>query len=174
MRNEKQNYDQRLTDLTVVETGLAEDVKTYIIMSPLVYGLGSGLFNRISIQIPGMIRAALKTKQAQIIGNGEGEWGHVHITDLTDLYEIITVKVLSGEELPSREKGFCFSENGRYHWKDVAQGLADALLALGVTKAAEVKSISLDEAANQWAPWAAGDKVLAEVAFASKYVTVHA
>ena len=165
MRNEKQSYGQRQTDLLVVETGLKVGVKTYVIMSPLIYGIGTGHFNQQSIQEPAMIRAAFKTKQVEVIGSGKGSWGHVHVVDLAKLYEIIVQKLLAGENLPTGEKGIYFSENGQFTWLETAQGLADALFMLGVTKTEEVKSISLEEAAEKWA---GGDTLLAELGFASK------
>ena len=165
MRNEKQPYPQRQTDLVVIETGLRAGVKTYIIMSPLIYGIGTGHFNKLSIQIPTMIRAALKTKQAEVIGSGKGTWDHVDIADLAMLYEIIAQKLLTGEDLPSGEKGIYFSANGRHTWLEVAQGLADALFKLGISKTEEVKNVSLEEAAGRWI---GGETLLAELAFASK------
>jgi hypothetical protein len=42
-REAAEPYAQRTSDLTVVETGKATGVKTFIIMSPTVYGRGMGL-----------------------------------------------------------------------------------------------------------------------------------
>lgn len=165
MRNEKQPYAQRQTDLTVIETGLKVGVKTYLIMSPLIYGIGTGHFHQQSIQVPAMIKAALKTKQAEVIGDGKASWDHVHIGDLASLYEIIVQKLLAGEDLPSGEKGIYFSATGHHTWLELAQGLADALFTLGVSKTEEVKSMSLEEAAERWT---GGDTLLAELGFASK------
>ena len=165
MRHEKQLYGQRQTDLTVVETGLKVGVKTYIIMSPLIYGIGTGHFNQQSIQEPTMIKAAFKTKQVEVIGSGKASWDHVHVVDLAKLYEIVVQKLLAGEDLPSGEKGIYFSEKGHHTWLEVAEGLANALFTLGVSKTEEVKSISLEEAAEKWA---GGDTLLAELGFASK------
>ena len=165
MRHEKQLYRQRQTDLTVIETGLKVGVKTYIIMSPLIYGIGKGHFNQQSIQEPAMIKAALKTKQVEVIGSGKASWDHVHVVDLAKLYEIIVQKLLAGEDLPSGENGIYFSENGHHTWLEVAEGLAHALYTLGVSKTEEVKSVSLEEAADKWA---GGDTLLAELGFASK------
>ena len=165
MRNQKQSYGQRLTDLTVIETGLKVGVKTYIIMSPTIYGIGTGHFNQQSIQIPSMIQAALKTKQAEVIGDGKGIWGHVHVVDLAVLYLIIVQKLLAGEDLPNGEKGIYFSASGHHTWLEVAEGVAYALFRLGISKTEEVKSISLEEGAEKWA---GGDTLLAELAFASK------
>ena len=165
MRNEKQPYFQRQTDLTVIETGLRVGVKTYIIMSPLIYGIGTGHFNQQSIQIPAMIKAALKTKQAEVIADGKASWNHVHVGDLAKLYETVVQKLLAGEDLPSGEKGIYFSANGRFTWLEVSQGIADALFTLGISKTEKVKSISLEEAAERLA---GGNALLAELAFASK------
>ena len=165
MRQEKQPYAQRQTDLTVIETGLKVGVTTYIIMSPLIYGIGTGYFNQQSIQEPVMIRAALETKQAEVIGTGNASWGHVHVVDLANLYEIVVQKLLVGEDLPSGERGFYFSATGHHTWLEVAEGVAGALFTLGISQTEEVKSINLEEAAEKWA---SGDAVLAELAFASK------
>lgn len=153
----------------MIQTGIETGVKTYLIMSPLIYGLGSGHFNRLSIQVPSMIRTALKTKQAEVIGDGMGEWDHVHIDDLVSLYELIVAKIVAGEEIPSGEQGFYFSENGRHCWRDLAQGVGDALLATGRIGKAEVQSINLEEGAERWT---GGDGLFAELAYASKYVNL--
>lgn len=167
MRNEQQPYGQRQTDLTVIQTGLETGVKTYIIMSPLIFGLGTGYFNKLSIQVPCMIRSAIKAQQVEIIADGKGTWDDVHVEDLAMLYEIFVVKILDGEELTSGERGIYFSENGSHTWRELAEGLADALFTLRVSETEKVKSISLDEAAHKWA---GGDKLLAELGFASKYM----
>ena len=104
------------------------------------------------------------------MGNGKGVWGHVHIADLVELYEIIVERVLAGGTLPSGEHGFYFSENEHHTWLDIAQGIGDALAAEGVTQTAQVKSLSLEEAANKWARWAGADQALTELSFASKFV----
>lgn len=138
-------------------------------MSPLIYGLGSGHFNRLSTPVPSMIRTALQTKQAGIIGNGMGEWDHVHIDDLVALYELIVAKIVAGQEIPSGEKGIYFSENGRHYWRDVARGVGDALFTTGRIGREEVISISLEEGADRWT---GGDLLFAELAYASKSVVL--
>ncbi|KAL6716579.1 hypothetical protein ACLMJK_006146 [Lecanora helva] len=164
MRNGQLSYGQRVTDLTVVETGLKQDVKTHLIMSGLIYGRGTGHFNTLTIQVPLLVRAMIASGQAEVVGDGRGIWNHVHIEDVADLYEIITARVLAGEDLPSGESGFYFSENGTYTWLELAQGIGHALAKAGKAKTAEVKSIGLEEAAQTWV---GGNKVLAELGFAS-------
>ena len=166
MRNEKHPYPQRQTDLTVIETGLQASVKTYIIMSPLIYGVGTGHFNRLSIQIPTIIRAAMKVQQVEVVGDGKGIWDHVHVVDLAMLYEILVVKILAEEEISTGEKGIYFSEDGQHTWREVAEGIADAMYARALSKTEAVRSMSLGEGAERWA---GGDVQVAELGFASKY-----
>lgn len=73
-----------------------------------------------------MIRAALKTKQAEVIGDGKGVWDHVDVEDLALLYEI-----LAGDEgeLGSGEEDVYFSENGQYTWREVAQGVRQVIFS---------------------------------------------
>jgi nucleoside-diphosphate-sugar epimerase len=158
-------YAQRTTDLVVVKTGLEVGVKTYIIMSPTIYGIGSGLFNNQSIQIPIMVRTAKAAGQAQMIGRGEAEWDHVHIDDLAVLYELILSKVIGGEQVPSGEKGIFFSETGRHSWVDVSREIAKAGVEVGALSTDEVKIISLKEAADLWN---SGNEFVCELGFASK------
>ena len=146
-------YPQRTTDIAVIETGRSVGVKTHIIMPPTVYGIGLGTVgnpNTLSIQIPTVIRAAIKVGQAEVIGDGNGRSEFVHIADLSSLYEIITVRAINNEPLRDGEHGIYFSATGRFTWKELSQRVADAGFRLGALKTSEVKSISLEEAAPRW------------------------
>ena len=166
MRNEKHPYTQRQTDLTVIELGLQVGVKTYIIMSPLIYGIGTGHFNKVSIQIPTMIRAAVEVDQVEVIGEGEGIWDHVHVEDVAMLYEILVVKILAEEELSSGKKGIYFSESGQHTWRELAEELAIVMLVVVHLATDAVRSMGLEEGAEKWT---GGNLQLAELRFASKY-----
>ncbi|KAI4865655.1 NAD dependent epimerase/dehydratase family protein [Hypoxylon rubiginosum] len=169
-------YLQRTAELAVVDAGLALGVKTLVIMSPAIFGLGTGLFNNISIQIPTLIRSALRTGRAAVVGDGRGVWDNVHVEDLAELYVIIARRVLEdgGEGVPTGKKGIVFSGNGRHSSLEVAQGVADACHAEGKLATPEVESLSLAEGAkvfvignNDWE----GEKFV-ELAFASNSRTV--
>lgn len=157
-------YPQRTTDIAVVDTGRARGVKTHIIMSPTIYGLGTGGFNRTSIQEPTMIRASLKAGYVAVIGSGAGVWDYVHVVDLVDLYELLLDAILSGKAIPSGERGIYFSENGRFSWAQMSQSIADALHKADPAFPKEVKSVSLEEAAKLWG---GGNVFVTELAFAS-------
>ncbi|KAH7408891.1 hypothetical protein BKA64DRAFT_383831 [Cadophora sp. MPI-SDFR-AT-0126] len=167
-REALQPYGQRTTDITAIETGLAVNVPTTLIMSPTIYGVGTGQFNKLSIQVPSMMRYALAAGKVEMIGSGEGAWDYVHVTDLAELYLILLKRVLAGEEVPVGEKGVLFSSSGWFQWKDIARGIADALFGIGALKTKEIESITVEEGAK----WTNGDKLTAELGFASNSRTV--
>ena len=103
--NERQKYPQRTNDLSVIDTAENTDVKIYSLMSPIVYGRGSGLYRRCGMQLPTMLRAAVEVGQAEMVDGGEGVWGHVHIDDLVELYETLLYKVVQGKTLPFGRDG---------------------------------------------------------------------
>jgi nucleoside-diphosphate-sugar epimerase len=161
-------YLQRTTDIAVVETGLKVSVPTTILMSPTIYGLGSGLFNRLSIQTPTMIRVAIASGQAEMIGAGAGTWDEVHISDLVLLYEVLLAKILAKDAaVPRGEMGIIFSQSGEYTWRELSKGIARAGAKLSALKSEEVREISLEQGANIWS---GEDLQLAELGFASKSV----
>lgn len=158
-------YAQRTTDIVVVETGKKEGVPTTIIMSPTIYGVGSGKFNRLTIQYPLQIKAALAGGKPEYVGDGAGVWDYVHIQDLVQLYELVLLDWVEGRKaIPTGEKGIIFSATGSFAWKEVAERIAKAGVELGQFSNTETKSISLEEAAKKWV---GGDEQLCELGFAS-------
>ncbi|KZL79645.1 nad dependent epimerase dehydratase family protein [Colletotrichum incanum] len=146
----EENYAQRTTDVAVVKTGERTGVKTYIMMPPTIYGRGTGLFNQGSMQIPSIIRGAVKAGVPEYVGDGTARLGHVHVTDLALLYELVLNKVFSGEEIPYGRRGIYFSNTGSHNWRDLAGYVGRAGVALGALKSAEPRSVTLEEAASNW------------------------
>lgn len=164
-RESMEAYAQRTTDLTVVETGKKEGVPTTLIMSPTIYGVGLGKFNRLTIQYPLQIKGALAGGQPAYVGDGAGVWDYVHIQDLVQLYELVLLNWVQGRKgFPTGEKGIIFSATGSFTWKEVAERIAKAGVKFGKFANTETKSISLEEAAEKWT---GGDKQLCELGFAS-------
>jgi nucleoside-diphosphate-sugar epimerase len=150
-REDMVTYPQRTTELAVIDTGLATSVRTYIIMSPTIYGPGSGLFNKISIQIPTLMRTAVKVGHAEVVGAGDAYWDHVHIADLASLYEVLLGSVLERKEgLAFGKQGIYFSETGEHTWMGLAEGVARAGFELGVLQSPMPARITLQQSAEQW------------------------
>jgi hypothetical protein len=59
-------------------------------------GRGTGPFSRTSVQIPALIRGALKLQQSIHVGPGLSMWNGVHVQDLTDLYFVLIDDALTG------------------------------------------------------------------------------
>lgn len=156
-------YPQRTTDLSVISTGLATCVPTYIIMPSLVYGLGSGLFNLLTVQEPAIIRKTQDLGYTPVLaGSAHGRHNHVHINDLAELYVLLLSKLLKGpdsHQLPSGEEGIYFAEAGQQTWREVSEGVARAARDLGVLGGDEVRELSAEE----WAVGGSGSKTLPAV-----------
>ncbi|KAI2468607.1 NAD dependent epimerase/dehydratase family protein [Annulohypoxylon bovei var. microspora] len=140
-------YPQRTTELAVVDTGLELGVKTLVIMSPTIFGFGTGLWNKLSVQIPLLASAALQNKRAVVVGDGKGTWDHVHIEDLAELYVLVVGRILEkgGKDVPTGKKGIIFSGNGRHLWLEVTQGLADVIHEKGLIADRQVQSIGISD-----------------------------
>ncbi|KAL5340220.1 hypothetical protein BJX70DRAFT_361835 [Aspergillus crustosus] len=144
------SYPQRATDVAVIETGLTAGVKTYILMPPTIYGTGTGFFNRNSIQIPTLIRTAIRKGHVEVIGPGEGYWNHAHVEDVAKLFELFLGLVLEGKGLRSGKEGIYFAETGEHTWLELAERVGKAGFELGVLKDQSPVSISLETSAGQW------------------------
>ena len=168
-RESIEQYAQRTTDLAVVETGKKENVPTTIIMSPTIYGLGSGKFHRLTIQYPLQMRAAMVEGKASFVGDGLGKWDFVHVLDLAGLYEAVLLDWIEGRRLaPVGEKGIIFSATGSFTWKEVAERIAQVGGELKVLEDTQPQSTSLEHAAKIWV---GGDEQLCELGFASNSST---
>ncbi|KAF5529019.1 NAD dependent epimerase dehydratase family [Fusarium mexicanum] len=167
MREAVEPYHQRTADVSVFELGEELGVKTYIICSPLIYGKGTGLFNKSSIQIPTMVRAALERGRAMYAGGGLGVWDHTHIEDIAALYTLILAKIVEDEDVPFGKEGFFFANHGKQSWFDIAKEIARVGHQHG-RLAAEPESVGLKEVSKAWFD---GDEHLTELGLCSRSQT---
>ncbi|CAF3762691.1 unnamed protein product [Rotaria sordida] len=156
----------RNVDLLVTNSAQANPLlKSVIILPPLIYGIGKGLFNQTSIQLPILIRAALKRGKAETIGAGESTWDSVHIDDLVDAYIILFDQLLAAygpnaksdakpsPYLTTGREGYYFAENGRHSWRQLAEKIGEVLHRKGAIKSSKVTSFPDDEIEDAlWGP----------------------
>lgn len=148
----------RDVDLFIINAADANPLlKSVIVLPPLIYGIGTGLFNRTSVQLPAIVRAALKRKKAEVIGLGEATWNNVHIADLVDAYIIILDHLLAAygpDAKPDAQpnpyltigrEGYYFAENGKHSWKDLSAKVGEVLLKKGICNSSEVTSFPENE-----------------------------
>ncbi|KAJ5814178.1 uncharacterized protein N7503_000928 [Penicillium pulvis] len=159
-------YPQRTSDLLVCEQGEAAGIKTYVIMPPTIYGEGTGFFNRRSIQINTMMRAALKDGYASRVGAGEAEWDHVHVVDLANFYELMVARILAGDDLEANLNGIYFCQSGHQSWREVAERIAEVGHALGYLKSYTVRQITLQQASEKFGAGLPAENL--EAAYASR------
>ncbi|KAK9247017.1 hypothetical protein V1506DRAFT_533286 [Lipomyces tetrasporus] len=108
-------------------------VKTIIICPPLIYGTGTGKVNKMSQQIPYMIKFASILKKNGVYGSGKAIWSNVHISDLADLYVLILATYVSDpKKLYYDDEGYYFAENGSHNWKSITAALDEPLVKYGI------------------------------------------
>lgn len=90
------------------------NVRTAIIYGPLIYGLGRGLVNQRSIQLPDLAKATIQRGKGVQVGNGLSCWSNIHISDLSGLI-VKLVKEAEGRGCGDlwNENGVYFAENGK-------------------------------------------------------------
>lgn len=159
------SYRQRATDIKTVQIGVQVNVRTYIIKAPRIFGRGTGFFNQKSAHIPWLISGALAAGQAEYVGDGAAVWDDVHVADLADLFEILLVKVLRAEDIPSGARGVYFATSLRHSWMKLAEEIEAAGVKLGHLASSDLKQLSLEEGAQKYT---GGDILTAEVGLASK------
>ncbi|CAM1509033.1 Fc.00g027720.m01.CDS01 [Cosmosporella sp. VM-42] len=155
-------FSQRTTLLQVISSAESAGVRSYIIMPPDIYGRGTGLFSQYTPQLFGLIRSAIKEGGPEYVGEGVGGAGHVHITDLASLYEVLLGQVLKGCNVPSGVRGLYFTETGYHSWLDVATRIGEIGIRLNPSMRAGPRSITVEDAAQKWT---GGDVELLENSF---------
>ena len=120
-------------------------------------GIGTGLFNRTSVQLPLLIRTALKRGKLETVGSGYATWNNVHIADLVDGYIILLdeLLVVYGSDATSDVKfnpylttgpeGYYFAENGHNSWRELAENIGKVFQKKGLIKSTDITSFPDNE-----------------------------
>ncbi|OKL55584.1 hypothetical protein UA08_09175 [Talaromyces atroroseus] len=167
-REEIEFYAQRATDIKTVEAGEQAGVKTLVVKAPIIYGRGTGFFNKKSFHIPVLIQGAVAAGRAEYVAEGACAWDYVHVEDLAAFFELLTTKVLRNEVVLSGRKGIYFASTLRHSWKELAEVIGEFGYKLGHLTSPEPQSITLSEAAEKYT---GGNEQLAEVGLASNSLT---
>ncbi|KAF7293889.1 hypothetical protein HMN09_01185000 [Mycena chlorophos] len=153
-------YAHRESDDAIMNASIEGYVRAHIVMPPLIYGRGRGPYSRTSVQIPALIRAALKLKQSIYLGKGLPMWNGVHVQDLVNLYFVLLDDALSGS--PKAKTGldcFYFCATDEYQWLELATELGKRLHAKGAIPTPEPRTLKpeeVDGALGAWSDFAYG------------------
>ncbi|KAJ6476688.1 hypothetical protein C8R47DRAFT_1178836 [Mycena vitilis] len=154
------NYVHREADCMISEASVEGYIRGYVVMPPLIYGRGTGPFSRTSVQIPALIRAALKLGQAVHVGPGLSLWNGVHVQDLVELYFILIDDALSGKsKAPTGLECYYLCATDTYSWKQLASEIGRRLHARGVIPTAEPRALlpaEEEEVLGAWSGFAYG------------------
>jgi len=106
-----------------------------------IYGIGTGPVNKLSIQVPIVVRASISRGSAGWIGPRDDiVWGSVHILDLVDLYLLVLDGLEKGTIDHGKAGGLYFGITEDFKWFDLAHALSKALNKLGLIKNEKVSA----------------------------------
>jgi nucleoside-diphosphate-sugar epimerase len=130
---------QRVAIQRTVLAAAAQGIRSVVLCPALIFGEGRGA-NPDSIQIPTLIRQAVKSGVPRYVGTGENVWSTVHIEDVCDAY------LLALESAPAGS--FFYLENGETSFKAIGESIGRLL------GGKSAQGWSIDEAIAQWGPMA--------------------
>lgn len=123
------NTESRVVDLAILRhrDALGAGTKIAIVTPPLVYGVGP-VTGRLSIQLPTLVRYALKHGYAGQIGQGLSVWNHIHVKDLARGYMTILKWMESTPSEYVNSNPWWFCENGEeISWNQCAAAIGQAV-----------------------------------------------
>ncbi|KAJ1333217.1 NAD-dependent epimerase/dehydratase family protein [Microdochium nivale] len=118
-----------------------------IMIPPIIDGVGSYGGGRLSIQVPSLVRFALKHGYAGYVGKGFAVWPYVHVRDLAEAYMTLLHYVESaGSDQAARTdlagNPYFFAESGEEaSWRDIAGVIGRELHRQGRINSPEPRTI---------------------------------
>ncbi|CAK1364715.1 unnamed protein product [Cercospora beticola] len=117
------------------------NARVAILLPPIIYGLGTGPLNNLSITVPALYRATIDQGTGVSIGDGKNVYDAVHVRDLADAYLRI-LREMEGTDPGSGGGPYWFAETEQFEFRALTQRVSSALQSYGksdgkVTKASE-------------------------------------
>jgi nucleoside-diphosphate-sugar epimerase len=131
---------QRVAVDRAVLRAAADGVRSVVLCPSLIYGEGRGA-NADSIQVPSLIRQAVRSGVPRYIGAGENVWSTVHVDDVAAAYLLALDAAHAGS--------FFYLESGEASLKSIVESIARLL------GGKRPESWSIDAAIAEWGPQAA-------------------
>ncbi|GAA6027244.1 hypothetical protein JCM8097_002519 [Rhodosporidiobolus ruineniae] len=138
-------------DKIVAAAAARGKISAYIVMSPTVYGQGTGPGNKLSLQLPAYVRYAKRAGHAAYIGKGENIWGNVHVEDLSALYLLLLSHSLANPSSTTASaashgwENLIYSGQNQHAWGPTVSLVGDLLHARGDVAQPGAKSIGEGE-----------------------------
>jgi len=110
-------------ELANEESEQEHNARVAILMPPIIYGVGTGPFNKASITVPALCRATVTQGTGISVGNGENTIDAVHVQDLVDAYLVILAEMEKTE--PGHAGGpYWFAETEHYQAISLTQRIS--------------------------------------------------
>ncbi|CAI7569276.1 unnamed protein product [Penicillium discolor] len=161
----------RKTDVAAIEHAEKRGVGCFVVVPSLVYGKGSGEWNKLSVVLPVYVKASISGRAVYKFPE-DTKVSSVHISDLTSLYGRIIENILQGKPLPTGREGYYFALAHYLQLGEVLDHLAIQLKARDLITDSKTKIYLNDEAAasSLGIPvpfvrplWNSGDNIIAEI-----------
>lgn len=126
-----------------IEEENAKFIKTSIICPPLIFGIGNGCDNKLSVQIPFLIENFINLGFNFMVNNGQYKWDHAHIFDVGSLFIKIIDNFYNNKEFLSGRRGYYFVEDGNdFTWKDLTINIVKSLKKFNLIKTEEIRELN--------------------------------
>ncbi|KAF2642890.1 NAD(P)-binding protein [Massarina eburnea CBS 473.64] len=157
--DEKEPYSQRTAEVGVLEAAAARGVQAVSVNTPVIFGEGTGLFNRQGLVIPSIMGYVVQHGYGWKL-NETANFDRVHILDLADLFVLLVRTIIERPDrgvghITSGKPAVIFSEAGRVLIKDINQRCLDVAFASGILpregtpKDKEIRLVTLQEIADE-------------------------
>ncbi|CAG8902620.1 unnamed protein product [Penicillium egyptiacum] len=124
----------RRIDLAIIRAGqeLASHAKMAIMIPPLIYGVTTRE-NRLSIQLPTLVRYSIKHGYAGQIGKGLAVWNQIHVKDLARAYMVLLHWMERAPVTEIAHNPYFFCENGQeLSWGECSAEIGRILKSIGL------------------------------------------
>jgi nucleoside-diphosphate-sugar epimerase len=157
--DEADPYPQRTTEVGVLTSAAEKGVQAVSLNTPLIFGEGTGLFNKQGIIIPTLMRYVVQHGYGFKL-NETANFDWVHVKDLADVFNLLVETIMERQDrgvgyIPSGKSGVIFPAVGRVLQTEIFQLCLDACFDLGVLpredtpKEKEIRHVSLQEIADE-------------------------
>ncbi|CAG8250520.1 hypothetical protein PENNAL_c0009G04047 [Penicillium nalgiovense] len=133
----------RLVDLEILRAGqeLASHAKMAIMIPPLIYGV-TNRENRLSIQLPTLVRYSIKHGYAGQVGKGLAVWNQIHVKDHARGYMVLLHWLECASVTDTALNPYFFCENVQeLSWGECAAKIGRTLTEIGRIDEATPKPI---------------------------------
>ncbi|GAA93584.1 uncharacterized protein L969DRAFT_95770 [Mixia osmundae IAM 14324] len=139
----------RNVDLIILKAIREEKInaRIAIMYPPCIYGLGSGPFNKQSIQIPALIRGSIKLRAGLTVNASLHAWSSIHVHDLVRGY-ITLLDAIQSHKIDLTNPYFFCENNQPFLWRAISYAVAQALVDQGLMQHVTLKHVPDELAAE--------------------------